>query len=49
MLVDNPENQWNPGQGESDVASTAMLFLTCILSEIEAAGKYDAHPKLREV
>jgi hypothetical protein len=44
MLVDNPENQWNPGHGESDIASTAMLFLTCILSEIEVAGKFTAHP-----
>ena len=49
MLVDNPENQWNPGHGESDITSTAMLFLTCILAEIEVAGKFTAHPKLREV
>jgi len=49
MLVDNPENQWNPGHGESDITSTAMLFLTCILAEIEVAGKFTAHPKLREI
>ena len=49
LLVENPEEQWNPGGGESNIVSTAMLFLTCILSEIEILGKFRPHPKLREV
>ena len=49
LLVDNPELQWNPGYGESDVVMTALLFVTCILSELQAAGGYEPHPKLSEL
>jgi hypothetical protein len=49
LLVDNPEDQWNPGHGESHILSSAILFLTCILSEIEAKGRYQGHPRLREL
>ena len=49
MLVDTPEAQWNPGHGESDLVTTALLLLVCILSEIEIAGSYAHHPKLCEL
>jgi hypothetical protein len=49
MLVDDPDAQWNPGQGESNLVSHALLFLCCILSEIEYAGSYPRHSKLAEV
>jgi len=49
LVVDKPEDQWNPGHGESNIVSTAILFLTCILSELEHKGEYVAHPKLREL
>ena len=49
LLVDDPDSQWNPGYGESNIVSTALLFLTCILSELEAAGGYQRHPKLAEL
>ena len=45
----DPDSQWNPGYGESNIVSTALLFLTCILSELEAAGGYQRHPKLAEL
>ena len=49
LLVDDPDSQWNPGHGESNIVSTALLFLACILSELEAAGGYHGHPKLAEL
>jgi hypothetical protein len=49
LLVDDPEAQWNPGLGESRLIADALLFLTCILSELESKGKYPAHPRLREL
>jgi len=49
MLVDDPSQQWNPGYGESDIVCTALLFMACILSEIESAGGYTHHAKLAEL
>lgn len=49
MLVDSPEMQWNPGHGESNIVVDAIMFLACILSELQAAGGYPAEPKLLEV
>ena len=49
LLVDDPDSQWNPGHGESNIVSTALLFLACILSELEATGGYQRHPKLAEL
>ena len=49
LVVDTPDGQWNPGHGESNIVSTAILFLTCILSELEHKGGYVSHPKLREL
>jgi hypothetical protein len=47
--VDDPESQWNPGHGESDIVSTALMFLACVLSELQTAGGYASHPKLIEL
>jgi hypothetical protein len=49
QIVDNPETQWNPGHGESNIASTAILFLTCVISELEHKGRFAPHPRLREL
>ena len=49
MLVDQPDQQWNPGYGESNLVSHALLLLACVLSEIQAAGQYDGHPRLAEL
>jgi hypothetical protein len=49
ILVDTPESQWNPGAGESDIVATAILFLACLLSELEMAGGYRPHPRLLEL
>ena len=49
LLVDDPDSQWNPGHGESYIVFTALLFLACILSELEIAGGYQRHPKLAEL
>jgi len=49
FLVDQPEEQWNPGQGESNIVVTALLCLACILSEIEVSGGYSSHAKLAEL
>ena len=49
LLVDDPDSQWNPGYGESNIVVTALLYLACILSELEAAGDYRRHPKLAEL
>ena len=49
LLVDDPDSQWNPGYGESNIVSTALLFLACILSELKADGGYQRHPKLAEL
>ena len=49
FLVDQPEYQWNPKSGPSNIVVTALLCLACILSEIEIAGGYPHHPKLVEL
>jgi hypothetical protein len=49
LLVDDPAAQWNPGFGESLIVSTALLLMACILSELEAKGRYPGHAKLREL
>ena len=49
MLVDTPEQQWNPGHGESNIGDSALLYVACILSEIESAWTYTRHPKLAEL
>ena len=49
LLVDDPDSQWNRGHGESNIVLTALLFLACILSELEIAGGYQRHPKLAEL
>lgn len=49
MLVDDPPLQWNPGSGESDIIITALLFMVCILAEVESAGGYTHHSKLAEL
>ena len=49
LLVDDPDSQWNPGYGESNIVMTALVYLACILSELEAAGDYQRHPKLAEL
>jgi len=49
FLVDQPEYQWNPKHGPSNIVVTALLCLACILSEIEIAGGYPRHPKLGEL
>ena len=49
VLVDNPDAQWNPGQGESYIVVIALLMVVCLLSELELAGGYARHPKLAEL
>lgn len=49
MMVENPDFQWNPGQGESDLVTTAVILMCCILLEIESAGAYNHHAKLAEL
>ncbi len=49
FLADNPTEQWNPGHTESNIAVDSVMFLACILSEIEASGDYPHHPKLQEL
>ena len=49
MLVDDISLQWNPGYGESEILLSALIFMACLLSEIEAAGGYELHPKLAEL
>jgi hypothetical protein len=49
MLVDDPSLQWNPGLGESNIVVDALLFMACILSEIEFAGGFKHHPKHAEL
>ena len=46
LLVDDPDSQWDTG---SNIVSTALLFLACVLSELEAAGGHQRHPKLAEL
>jgi hypothetical protein len=48
-LIVDESAQWNPGLGESGLVSDAILFLTCIISEVESKGRYPAHPKLQEL
>lgn len=49
MMVENPEFQWNPGQGESNLVTTALILMACTLSEIESAAGYSHHPRLAEL
>jgi hypothetical protein len=49
ILVEDPALQWNPGQGESNLVTTGLILMACILSEIESAGAYVHHPKLAEL
>jgi hypothetical protein len=49
MLVDHPEERWNPGQDESNIVSTALLCVACIVTEIEAAAGYPHHSRLAEL
>ena len=49
MLVDAPEEQWNPGHGESGIVVLALLMMACILAELQTAGEYEPHPKLAEL
>jgi hypothetical protein len=49
LFADDPESHWNPGQAESNVVATALMFLLCIMSEIEVAAGYQRHPKLLEL
>ena len=49
MLAENPEFQWNPGLGESDLVATATLLLICLLAELQAAANYPRHPRLAEL
>ena len=48
VLVDNPEFQWNPGHGESNLVVDAALFLLCIVSELHYAAGYENEPRLAE-
>ena len=49
LFVDSPEGHWNPGQGESNIVSIALLMMACMISELETAGKYERHAKLAEL
>jgi hypothetical protein len=49
VMVEDPEFQWNPGQGESSLVATALILMACTLSEIESVGEYPHHPKLAEM
>jgi hypothetical protein len=49
FLVDQPEYQWNPKSGPSNIVVTALLYLAGVLSEIEISGGYPHHPKLGEL
>jgi hypothetical protein len=49
VLVEDPTLQWNPGQGESNLVTTGLVLMACILSEVESAGTYAHHPKLAEL
>ncbi|MEO5823112.1 MAG: hypothetical protein ABIT71_21625 [Vicinamibacteraceae bacterium] len=49
LVVENPDEQWNPGHAESDLVSTAALLLACIVAELQSAGNYAKHPKLAEL
>jgi hypothetical protein len=42
-LVVDESAQWSPGLGESGLISDTILFLTCIISELESKGRYPAH------
>jgi len=48
-LVVDTSAQWNPGLGESNLVLDALLFVTCIISELESKGRFPPHPKLREL
>ena len=48
-LVVDTSAQWNPGLGESRLVFDAILFLTCIISELESKGQFGPHQKLQEL
>lgn len=49
IMVENPDFQWNPGQCESNLVTTALILMACILLEVESAGAYSHHPRLAEL
>ena len=49
MLVEHPEVVWNPGHAESHFVVNALISLSAILAELQAAGSYPRHPKLVEL
>jgi hypothetical protein len=48
-LVENPEEQWNPGQSGSNIVGTALLLMVCVVSELESTAQYSMHAKLAEL
>lgn len=49
LLVDDPNAPWSRTYGKSRIVASAMIFLACILSEIESKGRYDRHRELRKL
>ena len=47
IFSDDPASHWEPGRLESNVASEALIFFACILSELEAAAGMPPAPDLR--
>jgi hypothetical protein len=47
VFASDPGSHWSPGQLESNIAFTAALFMTMILSEVEAARRYGVADKLK--
>ena len=46
LIVRDPSKQWNPGYGESAIIGSTAFFAACVLSEIQAEGRYPKHPGL---
>lgn len=49
MSVDDPSLQSDPVYSKTCIIFTAILFMACILSEIESLGGYSQHQKLAEL
>jgi hypothetical protein len=49
LFAASPEAHWIPGQLESRVAYTCMLFMLMLLSEVEAFKKYGVAQELRYI
>ncbi len=47
VTASSPEDQWIPGQVESNVAMESLLFMLMLLSEVEAFKKYGTNQDLR--